>query len=274
MLKYASFVDFIKKTARYNETSSGDTLTSKKFDQLIKKINMGRKLLAIQFYFCSLFFIGSSVGFAQSDTVPAISISANVDLMSRYIWRGQDYGHSPSIQPCLSATWKDFTLGTWGVYSITGAGSQETDFYLEKSIGHFTFSVSDYWSFDDSTKADFFNYHRESTTHLLEAQVLLSGGKKLPFNLLGSYLFYGADPSKSIYLELQYLHSYGSTDMQVFAGFQAKGEYYGQNAKFVNLGCTVIKSIEVTDRWILPLSLSLIINPSNESAYLVAGITL
>lgn len=212
--------------------------------------------------------------FAQSDTLPEFSASANVDLVSRYIWRGQEYGQSPSIQPGLSATWNDFTLGAWGAYKFTGAGSQETDLYLSKSVGPITFALWDYWSFCDTSYKDFFNYSQNTTSHLLEAQVLFSGGERLPFNLLASYFFYGVDASRSIYLELQYVHSVGPLDMLFFAGFQPKGEYYGPNATFVNLGCTAIKTIKVTDHWSLPLGLSLIANPSAKSVYLVAAISL
>jgi hypothetical protein len=59
----------------------------------------------------------------------------------------------------------------------------------------------------------------------------------------------------------------------LFAGFQPMGEYYAAKAAFVNLGCTAIRTIAVTDRWSLPLSLSLIANPDRKSLYLVAGIT-
>ena len=235
---------------------------------------MKSKLVSLQIISVLLFLSGTSALFAQSDTLPAFSTSVNVDLVSRYIWRGQEYGQAPSIQPGLSATWKDFTLGAWGAYKLTGAGTQETDFYLSKTIGPITLAVWDYWSFCDTSSMDFFNYNPKTTSHLLEAQVLLSGGEELPFNLLAGYFFYGADASKSIYLELQYVHSFGSSDMLFFAGFQPKGEYYGTNATFVNLGCTAIKAIKVTDHWSLPLSLSLIANPSAKSAFLVAGVLL
>jgi hypothetical protein len=211
---------------------------------------------------------------AQTDTIPAISTSVGVDLVSHYIWRGQDYGHVPSIQPGLSATWNDFTLGFWGAFRIAGSGDHEADLYIEKAIGPATFSIWDYWSFGDSTSTNYFNYNKQTTVHLMEAQVMLSGGEKLPFNLVGSYLFYGADPSKSIYFELQYLHSFGKVETQVFAGFQAKGEFYAPQAAFVNVGCTASKSFTITKNWKVPLSLSFIVNPDNKKAYLVAGITI
>ena len=230
--------------------------------------------VALQMFLVVSLFIGRPARlFAQHDTLRAISVDATVDLMSRYIWRGQEYGQAPSIQPGLTATWKDFTLGAWGAYKFTGTGNQETDLYLSKSIGPLTIAIWDYWSFCDTSSMNFFDYKQKNTSHLLEAQVLLSGGETLPFNLLGSYFFYGADASNSAYLELQYLRSYGPTEIMLFAGFQPMGEYYAAKAAFVNLGCTAIRTIAVTDRWSLPLSLSLIANPDRKSLYLVAGIT-
>lgn len=235
---------------------------------------MRKIVAAVRFLICSLLFVGSISLFAQTDTIPKISTSVSVDLVSHYIWRGQDYGQTPSIQPGLSATWNDFTLGYWGAYRIAGSGDHETDFYLEKTVGLVTFGIWDYWTYSDSISNNYFDYNKNSTSHVLEAQVLLSGGEKLPFNLLGSYLFYGADPTKSIYFELQYLHSFGSIDTQTFAGFQAKGEYYAPKSAFVNLGCTASKSFKITKNWSLPLNLSFIVNPDSRKAYLVAGITL
>jgi hypothetical protein len=232
------------------------------------------KFVALCFFLVSVQMMYSLSSFAQTDSLPCISVTANVDLMSRYIWRGQNYGQSPSIQPGVSATWKGFTLGAWGAYKFTGPGEQETDFYLSKSICFVTISVWDYWTFSDTSMMDFFNYHYGTTSHLLEGQILLSGGEKLPFNFLASYFFYGADLTRSIYLELQFVHSFGSIDMQLFTGYQLKGEYYAPVPAFVNIGCTVVKNIPLTKRWSLPVSVSFIVNPYCKSAYLLAGITL
>jgi len=231
-------------------------------------------IAAIRFSIWSILFFGSNSLFAQSDTIPAISTSIGVDVVSHYIWRGQDYGHTPSIQPGLSATWNNFTLGYWSAFRIAGSGDHEADFYIEKTIGPVTFSIWDYWSHSDSISNNYFDYTKNSTSHLFEAQVLLSGGEKLPFNLLGSYLFYGADPTKSLYFELQYLHTFGTIETQAFAGFQAKGEYYAPKPAFVNLGVNASKSIKITQKWSLPINLSFIVNPNTQKAYFVAGITL
>lgn len=211
----------------------------------------------------------------ENDTTPAgIDVQFTTDVVSRYVWRGLEFGQAPSIQPGLSATWQGFTLGAWGAYKLNGEGAQETDFYLSKSFGPVTLAIWDYWSFYDTSAMDFFNYEEKTTAHLLEAQVLLSGGELLPFNLLGSYFFYGLDTTKSIYLELQYVKSFGETNFMAFAGYTPKGRYYGSGEGLVNLGIQLRRTVKVTETWNLPLSMSLVYNPDVKSMYLVAGFSL
>jgi hypothetical protein len=208
------------------------------------------------------------------DERDSVTISANLDFVSQYIWRGQLYSNSPCIQPGFSVTWKDFELGAWGSYEFAGLGDHEADFYLSKSIGFVAFEVWDYWCISDTMSADFFDYHSETGNHLLEAQIILTGNETLPLNLLGSYFFYGADSTNSLYFELQYQLSKGSTEVEAFAGYQARGSFYAEKPAFVNIGCTVTKTVHITPTWEMPVSVSLIYNPDTKNINLVAGITL
>ena len=231
------------------------------------------KSIPLQSFIILHFFFFSSIITAQTDDRQIVTLKGNIDLVSRYIWRGLEFGHAPSIQPGLSASWKGFTLGSWGAYKLTGSGEQETDFFLTKKIGFLTLGLSDYWTFRDTTAMDFFDYRERSTAHILEAQALFTGGENIPVNFLATYFFYGADKSRSIYLELQYVYSWDMAEMIFFAGYQPKGSYYGSDISFINLGCTLKRSIPVSERWSLPISLSLIMNPDRKSVYLVGGIT-
>jgi hypothetical protein len=222
--------------------------------------------------YCGLLLCASTLQ-AQTDTIPAVSVDAKIDLVSRYLFRGMDLGKGPSVQPNLAANWKGFSIGSWGSYTLTGQGDLETDLFISKTVGFVTLAVWDFWIFNDTDGFNFFDYQDKTTGHTLEANVLLSGGETLPFNFMAAYVFYGADPSRSLYLELQYVPKLSLADLTVFAGYQAKGTLYAANPGFVNLGCTVKKAIELTDRLSFPLSLSLIVNPAVKSAWLVAGIT-
>jgi len=202
---------------------------------------------------CGIILLSTTV-FAQTDTIkiisqpvdePVVSLSAEVGLFSRFIWRGLDLGKGPSIQPLVTTTWKGFTLGATGAYSLSGTGDMETDFFLSKEIGFVTLTIADVGLFNDKQPFNYFDYQKSTTNHFIDGQILLSGGDKIPFNLLGSYLFYGLDVTKSIYIEGQYAPSLHWIDIMFFAGYQVKGTWYGENRGFVNLGCTFKKYLEI-----------------------------
>ena len=73
----------------------------------------------------------------MSITIPTVSIAQenietdiSADLVSGYIWRGQDLGNV-SIQPTLSVSYKGFSLSAWG--SVGFESDMSSVFWL--SIG-------------------------------------------------------------------------------------------------------------------------------------------
>ena len=55
--------------------------------------------------------------FAVLAAVPATAVEFDIgaDVVSRYVWRGTDFGNSPAIQPSMSASFRDgqLELGYW-----------------------------------------------------------------------------------------------------------------------------------------------------------------
>ena len=82
--------------------------------------------------------IAPSVMLAQ-DKVEA---SVGADLVSGYIWRGQDLG-GVSIQPSLGIAYKGFSLGAWGSVGFESTDTKEFDLTLGYSTGGFSVSVTD-----------------------------------------------------------------------------------------------------------------------------------
>ena len=85
---------------------------------------------------------------AQDEESP---FSVGADIMSRYVWRGLDYGAAPSIQPYLEFSAGGFAIGAWGAYT-TGfstaniLGIQEMDLYATYTIADIvTVGVTDYF---------------------------------------------------------------------------------------------------------------------------------
>ena len=101
-----------------------------------------------------------------------VKASVGADIVSGYIWRGQDVG-GVSLQPNASIAYKGLSLEAWGSVGIEktdadGYDAKEFDLTLGYSTGGFSVSITDYWY---NTGAGYFHYGAHNTTHLYEAQV-------------------------------------------------------------------------------------------------------
>ncbi|RUA24066.1 MAG: hypothetical protein DSY76_08460 [Bacteroidetes bacterium] len=237
-------------------------------------------------------------------------IDLSCDLMSRYMWRGTQFGgNSPSIQPGIELNYKNFTLGTWGAYSTGGVhASQELDLYASVNLfkDMFTVIVTDYYFPSDTANYDYLGYDSK-TGHVLEGGLIFNGTKKIPITFSAYVNFYGHDAKRmgdnpadtttfnkdiglqfSNYFELGYTKTLkGGIDFQAFLGFTLSnpkaadssigymGEqgFYGDAPGIVNVGFTVSKGVKITKSYSLPLTASFIVNPNAKSVHLVFGLS-
>lgn len=231
----------------------------------------------------------SSESYAQNDSAKTENpISISCDLMSRYVWRGTDFGGSPSIQPGIEYSKFGFALGAWGAYATNLPGIQEADLYLSYTFKEmFSLTITDYYFPDELTDYKYFDYDDKTTGHILETSLSFNGTENLPLSLMVATNVWGADATKinddgttgnlqfSTYAEASY--SFKHFDLFVGCNLtavdRAKGEsgFYGDYMGIVNLGLTTTKEIEVTQKFSLPLTVSLITNPQAQKIYLVAG---
>ena len=58
-----------------------------------------------------------------------VEASVGADIVSGYIWRGQDLG-GVSLQPSASVAYKGFSLGAWGSVGIESTDAKEFDLTL------------------------------------------------------------------------------------------------------------------------------------------------
>jgi hypothetical protein len=227
--------------------------------------------------------------YAQDDSTKVENpISISCDLMSRYVWRGTDFGGSPSIQPGIEYSKKGFALGAWAAYATNLPGVQEADLYVSYTFKDmFSVTLTDYYFPDELTDYKYFDYDDQTTGHVLEATLSFNGTEKLPLSLMLATNVWGADAKRinddGTMGDLQYSTyaeaSYAFKHFDLFMGFNLtnvdrdKGEsgFYGDYMGVVNLGLTTTKEIEITNKFKLPLTVSLITNPQAEKIYLVAG---
>jgi hypothetical protein len=232
-------------------------------------------------------------------------IQFGADLMSRYIWRGVNLGGcSPVIQPWLKykVSSKDTThilsIGAWGSYTFSQTSNQELDLYLTYTFKNvISFALTDYFfpeHYSTKDRSSYLNYDSDSTCHVFEGSISFNGTEKIPFTFFFAMNIYGNDARRVMtdgssgnifmtkYVEVGYKKNIKGVDFNAFVGATIdkpendRGElgYYGnKTAGVLNIGIKASKAIQISDKYSLPIQVSLITNPEAEKIFLVFGMS-
>ena len=216
------------------------------------------------------------LGFVASltATIPAANaeVGMGADLVSRYVWRGTDFGDAPAVQPWISYTMGAIEVGAWSSWSISArsvafdddgnlggvGGANENDLYVTYSTGLISVTLTDYF-FPNAQESDFFSFSDGDEVHILELSAAYSSG---PLSVMGAFNFSG-DPDNSFYVEGSY-ELLAEDDMTVGLSVGAGNEVYAVDADpmIVAVGLNVTKGAYIA---------SYILNPEAETTFLVFG---
>ena len=221
--------------------------------------------------------VASATTLAQDKVETTIS----GDVVSSYIWRGQDLGNV-SLQPTLGISYKGLSLSAWGSVGLTDSNdTKELDLTLSYSIGGFNVGITDYW-FNAGLDPDnrYLKYDAHSTNHLFEANI----GYDFGLLALQWYTnFAGNDGSNkdgkraySSYVEAIVPFSLAGIAWTATAGAVpwATTSYGTTGFAVTNLALRATKDIKITDTFSVPLFAEVAANPCSQKAYLVLGFTL
>jgi uncharacterized protein (TIGR02001 family) len=187
--------------------------------------------------------------------------STGVDLYSSYVWRGTKFGEGPAMQPSLEFSAGGFAIGAWGSYCFSTEEGMEADLYASygfdlgenASLG---ITVTDYYFPEDSKWFD-------GDYHFFEPMLSLGLGS---LSLSGAYMTNAKDVYFEAGLELG--------KVSIFAG-AGDGQYTDdEDFNICNVGISTSKEIKITDSFSIPVSGSVILNPSTEQFHIVVGISL
>lgn len=232
---------------------------------------------SIKFIMAFIFLSLSGISYSQ--------VGVGADFVSRYIWRGLDFGNTPAVQPSLSATFGAFEIGSWGSFTLSNqaSGSDELDLYLSYSIptdaGDIGIILNDYYFPNAGGK--FFNYNNYDDedgagSHLLEAGLTFTGTESFPLTLSAFMNFYN-DADNSAYFEVAYSTNVEDVALDLFIGATPGGDnFYYATDKFnvINMGIKASREIKISDSFSLPIFGSYVLNPNLEIAYFVFGFSL
>ncbi len=212
-----------------------------------------------------------------------VSVSATSAFVSRYNWRGTDYGDAFSVQPALTLTVRGFNTGLWGSYS---ANFEEIDtwasysFQVPNSVA-ITGLVTDY--FFPDTEVELFNFNNWDDpdgpgAHTLELGASIAGPEKFPV-IFSAFVNVYNDEGKNKYFQLDYNTTLSETALGLTVGATTGSKknpgYYGSDDFAVlHLGAKLSRSIELSDKFSLPVFGQVIVNPNSEQAFMIFGFSL
>jgi hypothetical protein len=218
---------------------------------------------------------------AQTDTTKKsiVDFTTNVDIYSRYLWRGFQNGNAPAFQPTFKMTIKNFSIGAWGSLQfsdVPGRSVPETDLFASYTLPKgFSITVNDYFiSADEQSLGDFSDYS-DKGLHQIEGYLTWAGPEKFPLSINFGYSFMGAKYSAasvgnmngSFFTELDY--AIKNLTIVVAGG----NKYYTQKDAYnlVNVGFKIVKNAVITDKFTLPITGQLMYNPNTKHIYYTVG---
>lgn len=212
-------------------------------------------------------------GMATAEAQDKLQASLGADLVSQYIWRGQDLGNA-SLQPSLGIGWQGLSLSAWGSVGITDPqDTKELDLTLGYTYEGFNVGVTDYWFSNGS----YFKYKAHQTTHVWEANL----GYDFGFLNVQWYTNFAGDDgvskdgkrAYSSYFELSAPFRLATLDWTATLGAVPYATtLYGANGFCVtNVSLRATKDFVVKERYHLPLFVGLTANPRSEKLYLLFG---
>lgn len=203
--------------------------------------------------------------------------SASLEITSKYLWRGQEYGLSPTVFPTLGYGVGGFSVYATGAYAFDSSW-REVDLCFSYSYKDFSVNIVDYFYPTPTYELDnYFEFSNDKTGHLLEGFLKYSP-KSFPISVLVSTFFYGADKKEngsqawSSYAELGY--HYDFTDSNIFSvalGASLNKSLYNDfdaGLSIVNIALKYQTIIPIVKRYTIPVSAQYVVNPQRKKSYI------
>ena len=197
------------------------------------------------------------------------------DLVSQYIWRGQDLG-KVSLQPTLGVEWKGLSLSAWGSVGISDfTDDKEIDLTLAYTIAGFNVGVTDYWT----SKCNYFQYKSGKSTHIWEANI----GYDFGFLSVQWFTNFAGDDglnndgnrAYSSYLQLTAPFRLATLDWTATLGVvpYATTTYNANGFCVTDISLRATKDFVIKKKYHLPVFAGLTANPRDEKLYFLFGVS-
>ncbi len=213
-----------------------------------------------------IIFAGLSQSSFSQDEENASRFSAGADLYSNYIWRGTKFGTGPAFQPSVKYTVNGFTAGVWG--SFDAGGYAESDLYVSYTMPFgLSLGITDYYY----PGLDYFDYSDSTGSHAFEINAGFSiSGLNLSANYIINEAGGAASAGGDMYFQAGYQFKYFNIGIGAGNGWHTSDGKF--NICLLTLGTG--KTIQITDKFSIPVSGQIILNPEREQFFVVVGFSL
>ena len=200
----------------------------------------------------------------------------SLELSSKYMWRGLEYGEAPVAFPSIYFNDKGFNAFVMGAYAFDGS-HQEVDYGVSYTKGWVTLGLSDYF-FPSAVgeKDNYFDYASHSTGHSVESYLTIAPTKVPMWLTFSTYLF-GADKklngnqAYSSYVELGYRYDINENNaLSLGMGANLNKSFYTNYEKgfnVVNIALKYAVNVPIGKSFKLPVSVSYVLNPYKEKSF-------
>jgi hypothetical protein len=218
-----------------------------------------------------------SVSIYAQEEEKSSPFSLGADVVSSYVWRGSKIGTGPNIQPWLKFSTGGFTLGAWGSSSFHfDTDVAEMDLYTSYAFGFgLTLGVTDYYY----QSTPYFQFQGDTSSHAFEINAAYTIKS---FSIAANYVINdasnGGPANKPGGGDMYFEAAYAFKNFGVFVG-AGNGWHttYKDNGDDIfavcNIGIKAAKELKITDKFSLPITGALSVNPNREQLNLVVGIS-
>ena len=191
------------------------------------------------------------------------NFSVGADLVSSYVWRGAQFGSGPAIQPGVSYATGGLEVGAWGSNSFDLNEGFEADLYASYSFEFgLGIAFTDYYFGGDWMDGDM---------HYFEPALSYGIGD---FSLLAAYMIGGGKDLEDEYntQDMYFEAAYAFGDVSVFVGAGDGAYTVDGDFAIANVGMSYSKDLALGS-FALPMSGSVVLNPSTGGFYTVVGVS-